>query len=88
MVVNEKINIETAFDSYKKVREALKGIHEILYINFNENDFYYQAGMDNLKALHDNLVELLKSSFPPREVRKMLRELEFDEREMAENFPL
>jgi len=75
-------------ESYKRIREALTGLNDIITINFAERDFYRQAAEDNLKALHDNIVEILKSSFTPREVRIKLRELEFDEREAEHVFPL
>ncbi len=54
---------------YKKIREALAGLSDIITINFNEKDFYHGAAVDNLKAMHDNVVEVLKSSFTPREIR-------------------
>jgi len=37
---------------------------------------------------HDNVVEVLKVSFTPREIRMRLRELEFDEKEAEKVFPL
>ena len=43
---------------------------------------------NNLKALHDNVLEMLKSSFTPREIRMRLRKLEFDEKEAKKVFPL
>ena len=57
-------------------------------INFNEKDFYRQASVDNLKALHDNVLEMLKTSFTLREIRMRLRELEFEEKEAEKVFPL
>ena len=75
-------------ESYKRIREALTGLNDIITINFAERDFYRQAAEDNLKALHDNIVEVLKSSFIPREIRMRLRELEFDECEAKQFFPL
>lgn len=73
---------------YKNIREALAGLNDIVEINFNEKDFYHQAALDNLKVLHDNVVEVLKASFTPREIRMRLRELEFDEKEAEKVFPL
>ena len=73
---------------YESVREAVAGLSDIININFNEKDFYHQAAMDNLKALHDNVLEMLKASFTPREIRMRLRELEFDEKEAEKVFPL
>lgn len=82
----EKLDDVMAY--YLKVREALAGLSEIVNINFNEKDFYHQAAVDNLKALHDNVLEMLKTSFTPREIRMRLRELEFDEKEAEKVFPL
>lgn len=50
------------------IREALTGLTEIINIDFNEKDFYHQAAVDNLKALHDNVLEVLKASFTPRKI--------------------
>jgi hypothetical protein len=74
-------NIEAAFEIYDKVREALSGLKTIMKINFRENDFYYQAGMDNLQALNDLIIDLLKNSYTPREVRMKLREIEYEDLE-------
>ena len=80
--------LDGVMDYYKNIREALTGLSAIITINFNEKDFYHAAAVDNLKALHDNVVEVLKSSFTPREIRIRLRELEFDEQEAEKVFPL
>ncbi|MBN1802017.1 MAG: hypothetical protein JW891_10950 [Candidatus Lokiarchaeota archaeon] len=82
MEKNEKI-----FEQYENIRQALSGLGEILKINFNEKDFYYQAGMDNLKALHENVVEMMRHVSSPREVRIKLREMECDDLEANEPFP-
>ena len=73
---------------YETVREAVAGLSDIININFNEKDFYHQAAMDNLRVLHDNVLEVLKTSFTHREIRMRLRELEFDEKEAEKVFPL
>ncbi len=39
-------------------------------------------------ALHDNVLEVLKASFTPREIRMRLREVEYDEKEAEIVFPL
>lgn len=80
--------LDDVMEYYKNIREALTGLSDIININFNEKDFYHQAAVDNLKALHDNIVEALKVSFSPREIRIRLRELEFDEKEAEKIFPL
>lgn len=84
----EKVMEEVVYEmeSYKKIREALSGVSEILNINFSKKDFYYLAAMDNLQSVHDNILDILES-INPREFRKCLRDLEFDEAEIDKNFP-
>ncbi|MHA1805025.1 MAG: hypothetical protein ACTSU4_10945 [Promethearchaeota archaeon] len=77
-------DIEQAFEYYKNVRKSLSGLFEILKINLQENDFYYQAGIDNLKAIQENMIKFLNEHYSPRQVRMKLREIEFDEQEMEE----
>lgn len=79
--------IDAVFDeNYMKVREALAGLKEIFDICFFERNFYNQMGMDNLKALHENVIELLKHTYSPREVRIKMRELENDGLEAQYSF--
>ena len=73
---------------YKNIWENLTGLSEIININFTEKDFYSAAAVDNLKVLHDNIVEVVKTCFTPREIRMRLRELEFNEKEAEIVFPL
>ncbi len=68
-----------AMDHYDIVREALGGLFEVIDINFSERDFYRKAAIDNLKALNENIIEILKMSSKSHEVKIRLRELEFDE---------
>jgi hypothetical protein len=85
-------NMEEKLDDvmchYRKIREALTGLAEIVNINFNEREFYHAVACDNLKALNENVLEILKASFTPREIRMRLREVEFDEKEAEKVFPL
>ena len=71
---------------YENMRKSIKGVEEILKINFLEKDIYYKMGMDNLNALHENIVDLLKHTYSPREVRMKLREIEHDEKMTQETF--
>ncbi|MFW9969589.1 MAG: hypothetical protein ACFFDF_05260 [Candidatus Odinarchaeota archaeon] len=80
--------LDDVMSYYKTIREALTGLNDIINLNFREKDFYHQAGVDNLKVLNDNIVEILKTSFTHREIRIRLRELEFDEKEAEKVFPL
>jgi hypothetical protein len=86
--IKSEEKLDDMIDHYKKIRESLTGLYEIISINFNEKDFYHQAAVDNLEALHDNILKILNNSFTPREIRIRLRELEFDEKEAEEVFPL
>ena len=71
---------------YENMRKSIKGVEEILKINFLEKDIYYEMGMDNLNALHENIIELLKHTYSPREVRMRLREIEHNEKITQESF--
>jgi len=86
--INNGKNLDKVMESYKKVRESLAGLFEIININLPEREFFYMAATDNLKAINDNVVNLLHQTFPPREIRMRMRELEFDEREAETDFPL
>ena len=87
VVKNDEKKLEDVIKNYESVRECISGLYEIININFNENDFYHGAAIDNLKALNENIVEMLKSSNYPREARMKLREIEFDEIEAEKSFP-
>ncbi len=85
----KKKRFEDAMDNYERIRSSLKGLYDIVKIVFNEKDFYYLAAIDNLKGLNESLIEILKDSHSPREVRMRLREIEFDEIEFDEiDYPL
>jgi len=86
-IENEE-KLDDVMANYQNIREALAGLSEIVNINFNEKDFYHAAAVDNLKALHDNVVDILKTSFTPREIRMRVREVEYDEKEAEQVFPL
>ena len=80
--------LDGVMENYKAIRECLTGLCDILNINFNEKNIFHQAGMDNLKALNKNVLAILKKTHTPREVRIRLREIEFDEKEAEQVFPL
>ncbi|TFG29236.1 MAG: hypothetical protein EU532_03550 [Promethearchaeota archaeon] len=84
--MNEK-HIDEAFENYNNIRECISGLKEILDINLLENNIYHKLGMDNLKALHDNIIELMNYTYSPRKVRIRIREIEYDEKEAKKMFP-
>jgi hypothetical protein len=57
-------------------------------ISFTEKDIMHQAAMDNLINLNNNILEMLREAYTPREIRMRLREIEFDEKQAEEVFPL
>jgi len=85
---HDEEKLEGVMENYKAIRECLTGLSDVLNLNFNEKDIFRQIGMDNLKALHKNVLTILRKTTTPREVRISLREIEFDEKEAEEVFPL
>lgn len=80
-------NIDIVFDEdYIKIIESLTGLKDIFDICFLERNLYKQLGVDNLKALHENIIELLKHIYSPRKVRIKMRELEYDGLEAPSSF--
>ena len=80
-------NIDEVFEeNYAKIRESQKGLNQILKINFLENNIYYKLAMDNLKSVHENVLNLLNYTYSPRKVRIKLREIEYEELEASNSF--
>jgi hypothetical protein len=71
---------EKAIGNFENIRESLKGLYEILMINFSENDIYFKIASDNLVALYQNFLELTLSENGPKIIKRKLRncELELD----------
>ena len=86
--MGQEEKLENTMEKYRDIRECLTGLYEIININFNEKDFYHQAAMDNLINLNNTILDLLRDTHTPREIRIRLRELEFDEKQTEEIFPL
>ena len=74
----EENKIEKAWGYYKKVNKALTGLFEILTMNFSEEDLFYKCGIDNLTQLKEVILDLLSHDYNPTEIKKKLRDLEFD----------
>ncbi|KKN51150.1 hypothetical protein LCGC14_0625700 [marine sediment metagenome] len=85
---NREKKLDGVIGNYKAIRECLTGLTDILNISFNDKDIFRQAGIDNLKILHINVLAVLRKSYTPREVRIRMREIEFDEKETEVVFPL
>lgn len=87
-IKSEEEKLDDAMENYRDIRECLTGLYDIININFSEQNFYHQAAMDNLLNLNNNILDVLRIAHTPREVRIRLREIEFDEKEAEEVFPL
>ena len=77
--------VEDVMGCYENIRESLMGLKDIIKISLPERDFYHQAAIENIEALNDSIIDLLKLTNSPREIRMKLRELEFDEAEAEES---
>jgi hypothetical protein len=85
---NHEEKLDDVMEQYKVIRECITGLYDIMNVSFSEQNIMHQAAMDNLKTLNKAVIDVLDGSFTPREIRIRLRELEFDEKEAEEVFPL
>lgn len=71
---------EKAEKNFEKIKESIKGLYEILSINFEdkEDDFYFEAGEDNIMGLYQNLVELLTNEYGLRQLVKKINRSQID----------
>jgi hypothetical protein len=79
IVNNEPKRVEEIRDNYENIRLALSGLMEIIKINHEKDDFYYKAGLENLKGIKANLLKILANSYSQRQINSKLREIDFDE---------
>ena len=70
-------DLDKAWEHYKKIRDALMGLYEILDFNLEKDNIFYQCAIDNLENLKDTIIDLLKKDYNPSEIKIKLRELEF-----------
>lgn len=71
-------DLDKAWEHYEKIRDSLNGLYEILNMNLDEENIFYQCAVDNLEILKDTIIDLLKKDYNPTEIKIKLRELEFD----------
>lgn len=75
---SDEDNFEEIWDYYDKVRDALQGLFEVLNIAMDPDSIYYQAGVDNLEALKNGLIELLTKDYDTLDLQDTLRKIEFN----------
>jgi len=71
---------EKAEKSFTNIQESIKGLYEILSIKLEDADdnFYFEAGEDNLMGLYQNLVELLTNEYGLRQLIKKIKTSKID----------
>ncbi len=71
-------DLNKAWEHYEKIRDSLNGLYEILNINLDVENIFYQCAVDNLEILKETIIDLLKKDYNPTEIKIKMRELEFD----------
>jgi hypothetical protein len=71
-------NLEKAWNYYERIKDALNGLFEILNVSMEKDNPFYQFALDNIKSLKDTIIDLLEHEYNPAEIKRKLRDLEFD----------
>jgi hypothetical protein len=69
---------EKAEKNFENIKEALKGLYDILDLTISDDKFYYEAGKDNITAVYKNLIELLLNEYGLRNLLKKIQNSEVD----------
>ena len=69
---------EKAETSFENIKDAVKGLYEILDLSLSKDDFYYEVGKDNITAIYKNLIELLLNESGFRQLLKKIQNSEVD----------
>lgn len=75
---NKESDLDRAWEYYEKIRDALTGLYDILSMSMDENNIFYQCAVDNLEILKETIIDMLKKDYNPAEIKRKLRDLEFD----------
>ncbi len=67
-----------AEENLENIKKSIQGLHEILNINFSDEDAYYKLGQDNLLGLYENLLELILNEYGLRKLVKKIKDCEVD----------
>lgn len=71
-------DLDKAWEYYEKIRDSLNGLFDILSMSMDKNNIFYQLGIDNLENLKNTIIDLLKHDYNPAEIKRKLRDIEFD----------
>jgi hypothetical protein len=70
-------DLDKAWEHYEKIRDSLNGLYDILNMNLDDGNIFYQCAVDNLEILKETIIDLLKKDYNPTEISKKMREIEF-----------
>jgi Na+/phosphate symporter len=71
------------YRNYETIRETIKGIIDIFEIKIANDDFFYQAGVENLRALHESVIDILELYNSPIKIQKMIEEIRYKENQLT-----
>ena len=71
-------DLEKAWAYYERIKDSLNGLFEILNVSIEKDNPFYQFALDNIKNLRDTIIDLLEHDYNPAEIKRKLRDLEFD----------
>jgi hypothetical protein len=64
--------------NFENIKKSIKGLFKILEINFSDDDFYLEAGEENLTGLYKNLIELFLNDYGLRKLINKIKDSELD----------
>jgi len=67
-----------ALTNFQNIKECIQGLYDILKINFNSENIYFNIGQDNIEALYGNLLELMINELGAVEFMKKIKSAEID----------
>jgi len=76
--MNSSKSKEKAIKNFENIKEALKGLYDILDLTLSDEKFYYEAGKDNITAVYKNLIELFLNEYGLRNLLKKIQNSELD----------
>ena len=69
---------EKAVKNFENIKDAIKGLYEIMDLCLRDDELYYEIGKDNITALYKNLIELLLNDYGLRNLLKKINNSEID----------
>jgi len=67
-----------AEENLENIKKSIKGLYEILNINFSDEDIYFKLGQDNLLGLYENFLDLILNEYGLRKLVKKIKDSEID----------